>query len=119
MAIAKNLERHDEIERMIEEGFAINEIRVTEIEDGHLISLVHLWRFKNVEEKRERPQFRPKAQQLAHTTIGLTQIAGNLFRTARFANHGYFFISLEKYSPLTDFVRKRSSQHLTNYNAAI
>ena len=45
---------------MIEEEFAIKEIRVTEIEDGHLILLVHLRRFKNVEEKQERPRFRPK-----------------------------------------------------------
>jgi hypothetical protein len=44
---------------MIEEGFAINEIRLTEIEDGLPISLVHHWRFKNVEEKQERPQLRP------------------------------------------------------------
>jgi hypothetical protein len=61
MVIAKDLERHDEIERMIEEGFAINEVKVIEIEDGHLISLVHLWRYKNIEEKKERPRFRPKA----------------------------------------------------------
>ena len=40
MVIAKNLERHDEIERMIEEGFAINEVKVTEIEDDHLISFL-------------------------------------------------------------------------------
>ena len=61
LVIAKDLGPHDEIERMIEEGFAINEIKVTEIEDGHLISLVHLWRFKNVEEKQMRPRFRRKA----------------------------------------------------------
>ena len=61
MVIAKDLERHDEIERMIEEGFAINQVKVTEIEDGHLISLVSLWRVKNIEEKKERPRFRPKA----------------------------------------------------------
>ena len=61
MVIAKNLERHDEIERMIEEGFAINEVKVTEIEDDHLISLVSLWRVENIEEKKERPHFRPKA----------------------------------------------------------
>ena len=51
MVIAKNLERHDEIERMIEEGFAINEVKVTEIEDDHLISSVSLWRIENGEEK--------------------------------------------------------------------
>ncbi len=61
VVIAKDLGPHDEIERMIEEEFAINEIKVTEIEDGHLISLVHLWRFKNVEEKQMRPRFRRKA----------------------------------------------------------
>ena len=61
MVIAKNLERHDEIERMIEEGFAINEVKVTEIEDDHLISLVSLWRVENIEEKKERPHLRPKA----------------------------------------------------------
>ena len=58
MAIAKNLERHDEIERMIEEGFAINEVKVTEIEDDHLISLVSLWRVENIEEEKEPPHFR-------------------------------------------------------------
>ena len=58
MVIAKNLERHDEIERMIEEGFAINEVKVTEIEDDHLISLVSLWRVENIEEKKEPPHFR-------------------------------------------------------------
>jgi hypothetical protein len=52
MVIAKDLERHDEIERMIEEGFAINQVKVTEIEDDHLISLVSLWRVKNIEEKK-------------------------------------------------------------------
>jgi hypothetical protein len=52
MAIAKDLERHDEIERMIEEGFAINQVKVTEIEDDHLISLVSLWRVENIEEKK-------------------------------------------------------------------
>ena len=61
MVIAKDLERHDEIERMIEEGFAINQVKVTEIEDGHLISLVSLWRVKNIEEKKKLPRFRPKA----------------------------------------------------------
>ena len=61
MVIAKDLERHDEIERMIEEGFAINQVKVTEIENDHLISLVSLWRVKNIEEKKERPRFRPKA----------------------------------------------------------
>ncbi len=59
MLIAKNLERHDEIERMTEEGFAINEVKVTEIEDDHLISLVSLWRVENIEKKKERPHFRP------------------------------------------------------------
>ena len=58
MVIAKNLERHDEIERMIEEGFAINEVKVTEIEDDHLISLVSLWRVENIEEEKEPPHFR-------------------------------------------------------------
>ena len=58
MVIAKNLERHDEIERMKEEGFAINEVKVTEIEDDHLISLVSLWRVENIEEKKEPPHFR-------------------------------------------------------------
>ena len=58
MVIAKNLERHDEIERMIEVGFAINEVKVTEIEDDHLISLVSLWRVENIEEKKEPPHFR-------------------------------------------------------------
>ena len=58
MVIAKDLERHDEIERMIEEGFAINQVKVTEIEDDHLISLVSLWRVKNIEEKKEPPHFR-------------------------------------------------------------
>ena len=57
MVIAKNLERHDEIERMIEEGFAINEVKVTEIEDDHLISLVSLWRVENIEEKKRAPAF--------------------------------------------------------------
>ena len=61
MVIAINLERHDEIDRMIEEGFAINEVKVTEIEDDHLISLVSLWRVENIEEKKERPHFRLKA----------------------------------------------------------
>ena len=61
MVIAKNLERHDEIERMIEEGFAINQVKVTEIEDDHLISLVSLWRINNIEEKKEPPHFRPNA----------------------------------------------------------
>ena len=58
MVIAKDLERHDEIERMIEEGFAINEVKVTEIEDDHLISLVSLWRVENIEEEKEPPHFR-------------------------------------------------------------
>ena len=58
MVIAKNLERHDEIEKMIEEGFAINEVKVTEIEDDHLISLVSLWRVVNIEEEKEPPHFR-------------------------------------------------------------
>jgi len=58
MVIAINLERHDEIDRMIEEGFAINEVKVTEIEDDHLISLVSLWRVENIEEKKEHPHFR-------------------------------------------------------------
>jgi len=48
MVIAKDLERHDETEIMIEEGFAINQVKVTEIEDDHLISLVSLWRVKNI-----------------------------------------------------------------------
>ena len=61
MVIAKDLERHDEIERMIEEGFAINQVKVTEIEDDHLISLVSLWRVKNIEDNKELPRFRPKA----------------------------------------------------------
>ena len=58
MVIAKNLERHDEIERMVEEGFAINEVKETEIEDDHLISLVSLWRCKDIEEEKEPPHFR-------------------------------------------------------------
>ncbi len=53
MVIAKDLERHDEIERMIQEGFAINQVKVTEIEDDHLISLVSLWRCKDIEEEKE------------------------------------------------------------------
>jgi hypothetical protein len=61
LVVAKDLGPHDEIERMTEEGFSINEIKVTEIEDDHLISLVHLWRFKNIEEKQMRPRFRRKA----------------------------------------------------------
>ena len=61
MVIAKDLERHDEIERMIQEGFAINQVKVTEIEDDHLISLVSLWRCKHIEEEKERPRFRLKA----------------------------------------------------------
>ena len=61
MVIAKDLERHDEIERMTGEGFAINQVKVTEIEDDHLISLVSLWRVKNIEEKKRLPRFRPKA----------------------------------------------------------
>ena len=40
MVIAKELERHDEIERMVEKGFTINEVKVTEIEDDHLISFL-------------------------------------------------------------------------------
>ena len=58
MVIAKNLELHDEVERMIEEGFAINEVKVTEIEDDHLISLVSLWRVENIEEEKEPPHLR-------------------------------------------------------------
>ena len=46
---------------MIEEGFAINEVKVTEIEDDHLISLVSLWRSINIEEDEERPRFRLEA----------------------------------------------------------
>ena len=61
MVIAKDLERHDEIERMIQEGFAINQVKVTEIEDDHLISLVSLWRVENIEEEKEPPHFRQKA----------------------------------------------------------
>jgi hypothetical protein len=61
MVIAKDLERHDEIEIIIEEGFAINQVKVTEIEDDHLISLASLWRVKNIEEKKKLPRFRPKA----------------------------------------------------------
>ncbi len=50
LVLAKVLGPHAELERMTVQVIAINKIRVTNIEDGHLISLVHLWRFKNVEE---------------------------------------------------------------------
>ena len=61
MVISKDLEPHDEIYKMIEEGFAIHQVKVTEIEEGHLISLVSLWRCKNIEEDEERPRFRLEA----------------------------------------------------------